>query len=72
MDAAAASVGLTLNTPFYVRFRWSDNFKIPTDGFAFDDITVDVADCNMNGVADILDISSGASFDCNGNGLPDE
>ncbi len=30
------------------------------------------ADCNINGVDDAADISSGTSLDCNGNGVPDE
>lgn len=30
------------------------------------------ADCNGNGVADVLDISSGTSVDCQGDGIPDE
>jgi len=37
--------------------------------------TVDIYvgdDCNRNGVADPLDIASGASQDCNGNSVPDE
>ncbi len=29
-------------------------------------------DCNMNGVADSIDISMGPSSDCNGDGIPDE
>lgn len=72
LDTAAAVAGLTLSTPFYIRFRWTDNWSIPTDGFAFDDISVTAVDCNMNGVADSLDIVNGTSQDCNGNGFPDE
>ncbi len=29
-------------------------------------------DCNCNGVLDAVDIASGTSLDCNGNGVPDE
>jgi len=72
LDAAASAAGLLLSTPFYVRFRWTDNWSIPTDGFAFDDVHVSAADCNMNGVGDALDIANGTSLDCNGNGFPDE
>jgi len=32
----------------------------------------DFGDCNLNGVTDVCDISSGASSDGNGNGIPDE
>lgn len=72
LDAAAASLGLPLSTPFYLRFRWKDNFSIPTDGFGFDEIFVTAADCNQNGQADALDIATGVSVDCDGNGFPDE
>jgi hypothetical protein len=30
------------------------------------------SDCNQNGIADGIDVSSGASVDCDANGLPDE
>ena len=30
------------------------------------------SDCNLNGIADSYDISSGGSLDCNSNGIPDE
>lgn len=31
-----------------------------------------IADCNRNGIADAQDLALGTSFDCNGNGHPDE
>lgn len=40
LDAAVAAHGLTYNSTFKVRFNHYDNYGIPTDGFAFDDIEV--------------------------------
>ncbi len=44
LDQAAASAGISLTSTFEVRFSWKDNYPIATDGFAFDEITVDVGD----------------------------
>lgn len=41
-----------------------DNFRVTTGN--------PPADCNNNGVADSVDISTGTSADCNTNGIPDE
>jgi hypothetical protein len=38
LDAALAAHGLSYNATFKIRFDHYDNFTIPTDGFAFDDI----------------------------------
>ena len=35
-------------------------------------VSIGLCDCNANGVADSVDISTGTSMDCNTNGLPDE
>jgi len=52
-----------------------------TRGAYFDDYCAKVGpvsdlavsfDCNANGVADFVDLTSAASRDCNGNGVPDE
>jgi len=44
LDAAVASAGITYNGSFKIKFQQYDNYPISTDGFAFDDITVDVLD----------------------------
>lgn len=36
------------------------------------DVLTPITDCNGNGVDDAQDIATGASLDCDGNGLPDE
>ncbi len=38
LDALAAGAGLTLNSTFVVRFLQNDNYNIPDDGFAIDDV----------------------------------
>jgi len=38
LDAAIAARGLSYNSNFKIRFNHYDNYTIPTDGFAFDDI----------------------------------
>ena len=40
VDALAASAGLSLTANFVVKFQQYDNYAIATDGFAFDDISV--------------------------------
>jgi len=40
LDDAIAAFGLSYTSDFRIRFSWSDNFSIPTDGFGFDDIEV--------------------------------
>ena len=40
LDGAAAQFGLTYDSDFHIRFQWRDNFNLPTDGFAFDDIEI--------------------------------
>ena len=40
LDAAIATHGLSYNSSFWIRFNHFDNFGIPTDGFAFDDIEI--------------------------------
>jgi hypothetical protein len=44
IDEAASNNGLVLNNNFKIRFSWRDNYSIPSDGFAFDDITVEAGD----------------------------
>ena len=46
------------------KFIFADDFS-----FAFGGAIID---CNLNLIADVLDISSGTSLDCNLNGVPDE
>ena len=38
LDAAVAARGLSFTSAFKIRFNHYDNYTIPTDGFAFDDI----------------------------------
>ena len=40
LSAAAASSGLSLNDHFQVKFQMYDNYSIPTDGYAVDDVRV--------------------------------
>src|SRR5260221_10711325 len=40
LDAAAAAYGLAYNATFQLRFNQYDNFPIPQDGIAIDDISV--------------------------------
>ncbi len=59
VNALAASNGLSLTDNFVVKFQQRDNYVIPTDGFAFDDISVSsstvcsvaVAPTNINAAA---------------------
>ncbi len=49
VTALAAANGLQLNNTFVVKFQQRDNYTIPTDGMAFDDISVTTtqASCNL-------------------------
>lgn len=40
LDAAIAAYGLTYNSTFRIRFNQYDNYSIPTDGIAIDDIEI--------------------------------
>ena len=40
LDAAASGAGISFNSAFKIRFSWRDNYSIPTDGFAFDEINI--------------------------------
>lgn len=40
LDAAAADAGISYNGSFKIKFQQYDNYPIPSDGFALDDITV--------------------------------
>ncbi len=40
LDAVAAANTLAYGPGFQVRWQWRDNFGLPTDGFAFDDIEI--------------------------------
>jgi hypothetical protein len=40
VDQLAASHGLSLNNTFVIKFQQRDNYRIATDGFAFDDVRV--------------------------------
>ncbi len=42
VDALAAANGLSLTNTFVIRFTQYDNYPMTSDGFAFDDISVDV------------------------------
>lgn len=38
--AAAQNAGITPNSTFQIKFQQFDNFRAPTDGFFFDDVTI--------------------------------
>ncbi len=40
LDPLLPGFGITFTSSFLVRFQWRDNFDIPSDGFAFDDIEI--------------------------------
>jgi len=40
LDKAASKNGISFSSNFKIRFSWKDNYPIPTDGFAFDEINV--------------------------------
>jgi hypothetical protein len=40
LDTALASFGLAYGSNFFIRFNWFDNFAIPTDGIAIDEVSV--------------------------------
>ena len=41
LDALAAGAGVALNSDFVVKFQQYDNYAISTDGFAFDEVSVE-------------------------------
>jgi subtilisin family serine protease len=44
IDAAAAAHGLTLNDHFWIKFQFHDDYGIPTDGYAIDEVCVNHGD----------------------------
>ena len=40
LDPVIAAMGMDFTSTFFVRFQWRDNFDIPTDGMAFDNIEI--------------------------------
>ena len=40
IDAAAAANGLTLNDHFQIKFQFYDNYSIPADGYAIDEVRI--------------------------------
>jgi len=42
LDALCAASGISYNGAFKIKFQQYDNYPVATDGFAFDDISVDV------------------------------
>jgi len=40
LDDVLVTHGITYTSTFSIRFQWRDNFDLPTDGFAFDDIEI--------------------------------
>jgi uncharacterized protein YkwD len=43
LDAEAAAAGIDYTSTFMIKFQQYDNYPIATDGFAFDDVSVDVS-----------------------------
>ncbi|KPL11331.1 hypothetical protein AMJ85_03850 [candidate division BRC1 bacterium SM23_51] len=56
LDAAIATHGLSYNSAFKIRFNQYDNYAIPTDGIAIDDIEITAV------VADDLSVAPGTGF----------
>ncbi len=83
LSALAASNGLTLTDSFVVKFQQYDNFNIPTDGFAFDDVAVILPNCTVgapcndgdtcttNDVYDTFCLCVGTLFDTDNDGVCD-
>ena len=77
LDVEVLKLGLTYTNPFFVRFQWNDNYDIPTDGFAFDDIAVKRAGYSVLAVVQSKNPSAQARFgesitrvaDLNGDGF---
>jgi hypothetical protein len=42
IDAAAAAHGLVLNDHFLIKFQFYDDYSVPTDGYAVDEVSVQV------------------------------
>ena len=40
LDPLLPGLGISYTSTFFVRFQWRDNFDIPADGFAFDEIEI--------------------------------
>lgn len=40
LDDVLVTHGISYTSAFSIRFQWRDNFDIPTDGFAFDDVEI--------------------------------
>jgi subtilisin family serine protease len=40
LDDVIGGLGIGFTSTFFVRFQWKDNFDIPTDGMAFDEIEI--------------------------------
>jgi hypothetical protein len=41
LDQVTTQHGINIKDPFEIRWQWRDNYSISTDGFAFDDISID-------------------------------
>jgi hypothetical protein len=44
LDEEVSGAGMSFTNPFYIKFSWSDEYGIATDGFAFDDIRLRTLD----------------------------
>jgi len=40
LDDVIGGLGISFSSTFFVRFQWRDNFDLPTDGMAFDEIEI--------------------------------
>ncbi len=59
IDLAASNAGISLTSDFKIRFSWKDNYGIPTDGFAFDEIKVE-APPNMGSLTTLFAQNNGS------------
>ena len=79
LDKAISDNGMRYTTPFYIRLAWSDESPIPTDGFAFDSITLRPLGYSTLGVIQSTVPTSNGQFgasvaqlaDLNGDGFQD-
>ncbi len=68
LDSLAAGAGLSLSSTFVIKFQQYDNYPITSDGFAFDEISVDAGSTGGGGDYATLPYSTGfesGSLDAN-------
>lgn len=61
LDAAATTAGITLTTPFYIKFSQYDDWPVPTDGFGIDTIEVATQLADITPPTGSISIEQGAA-----------